>query len=229
MTQLTTAENKLPANPMGLGAGLTDVIFDDFKQSYLTLLHPNSKALQTNDNLKAGQIINSETLEIIGGKGKPIDLYFCNFGRYWYESALSKPNEMPMKYPMTAQNATLPRLDGDIKRVPGYEFYCFSRQTVDAFPMILSFRGASSSAGKTVISYLVKNKLNLYDFGFSVDSASKVSKGGQNYWYLTVKPSTKTTDAERLNGAEWLGRTNAMKNSTAIAAEAQDASEAVPF
>lgn len=228
-TELTTQKTNLPTTPAAGLQGLNDLIFDDLKQSYWTLLHPNSKALSSNDNFKAGHIVNSETGEILGGKGKPIDVYPVNFARYWYESDVTKPNEMPKKFLMTASNCGISRLEGNTKRVSGYEFYCFTRGTVDTFPAILSFRGTSATAAKTMITYLVKNKLDLYGHGFQIDSASKQNKAGQNYFYLTAKPSTPTTEAERKNGSEWLKRTEAIKQTSTMVEDSDDDSEKVPF
>ena len=104
-TELTTTKSGLPSSYKP-GVGLESVGVEDYKQGYLSLLHPLSKAVEANSELKAGQILDSKTGEVVGGQGKPVELWFVGFKKYWSETPYKDADEI--KYPLDKSNFTLP-------------------------------------------------------------------------------------------------------------------------
>lgn len=212
-TEITTKSN-LPAQQAKVPEGLECVGSVHLNQRYLTLLHATSNALSTNENLKPGQIIDSETQEIVGGRDKAIDGFFCYFGgAFWLEGAKDKPKDRPAKYPLTLQNCAQKWEDGNIRRKTSYEFYFLPKGANSGMPYLLTFSGASSRSAKAALTYLTNTQTPLYGTYFSIGSQSKTGKAAGNpVWYLTAKPTTKTSAADFETAKSWKDRIQAIQD-----------------
>lgn len=233
-TELTTQQSKktnLPAQSISRPKGLERAASWNINQRYLTLLHPTSNAIGTNDNLKPGQIINSETQEIVGGKGKAIEGFFVYYnGSFWVESHKDTPTDIK-KYPMTKQNCMLPweEKDTGIRRKTSYELYFMPKGTKEEMPYLLTFSGASAKAAKGIITFLLNKKADIYTHYFSIDSASKTGKqAGNQVWYLTAKPTTPAANEDIQTGIYWEKQIEESMSVTAQITTEVDTEE-VPF
>lgn len=232
-TDVSKTTNNLPTINEEVPDGLENVSGIHLQNRWLTLLHATSTALSNNDNLKPGHIVDSSTFEIVGGRGKAFEIFFTYFiGAFWLESRKDAPKEPPHKYPLNAGNERQPWDDGNIKRKHSFEFHALPKGGA-GMPYLITFSGASAKTAKSILTTLTNTRTSLYGCYFSVDSASKTGKAAGNpVWYLTARPTDKTTESDYAIGKSWKAKTAAIADKLA-AVHSEDASaddgEKVPF
>ncbi len=156
---VATTQSNLPATSLAdLGMSAQDI------QVAKLLLMQNVSEAVGDGEAKMGDILNSQTLEVIGGLDKPVEIIPLKMFKTWRVMDMTvKPAKFLREEPMTADNERDPWefSEGGKERRRDYSlhFFVLLKKEVDedeAFPCLVSFRRSSANAGKQLATQLFK-------------------------------------------------------------------------
>lgn len=163
-SQLPVAPDQFKQMLEETGVSATDLVIPKL------LLMQNTSEYVGNDTAKMGDIVNSQTLEVIGSVGKPVEVIPLKLYKTWrtYSLASGQPKFL-REEPVTAQNASAPWEDKEpaqdgkgtipIRRDMNFNFFVLLKSELEAgegFPVVVSFKRTSMNAGKQLATQLFK-------------------------------------------------------------------------
>lgn len=181
--ELTKKQNTEVSKEVNLGAG-GQVSAADLLIGRLGCLQHLSQLVK-DGVAKAGQIVDTESGEVLGGKGtdKPMEYVVLSVNKYW---VITENGEYKTRIPGTHQNEYLWE-EGNIKRMFNISFYVLLKKDLDndvIMPYEMSFRSTELRTARKIMKMLFimgtkkQASWNRY-FTASVNEKKK----GQHSWY----------------------------------------------
>jgi hypothetical protein len=222
-------ETQLPAveSPQSLGINVQDLVIPRL------LLMQNTSEYVGEGKAKLGDIINSQTLEVIGGFDKPVGIVPLKFFKTIriYDVSGKTPKFLKLE-DWTPEGEKLPwegkDLNRDGKQVPVRRFLTFNFYALltgdlaakEAFPVVISFRSTSLQAGKTLATQIFKMAaMGRQPYAQSVKLGVARKKADTNTWavfeVLSGKDQSAVLQAEQVTeAARWTTMIGQMKVTT---------------
>lgn len=225
MTQeIQKTETSLPQNKTlaDMGIQARDLVIPRL------LVMQNTSEAVGEDKAKLGDILNSQTLEVIGGLDHPIEIIPLKLWKTWRVMDMTTKNPKFLRNEdVNSKNENLPWEDNEngvtIRRDFTYNYYVLLVKDVaegEAFPVVISFRRTSTQAGKGVATHLFKMAaLGRAPYSQSVKlSVSKKKFETNTYAILECGKGEKVSDEGLAEAKKWLGLIGQMK----VAEEAEE-------
>ncbi len=218
MTAVTTATENAVAN-IGLDDfGSAPVTSNDIMIPKIILMQKMSKKLDTNEDLKEGDLIDSLTDEKIGGLKNPLEIIPFHLEKVWFRSIRKgKDFELLTIEDVTVQNEQLRYTEikngEEYKNEMHMRFYCLRPDDM-SLPYVIAFKGASHKKGKILATQMyIKNRASgMNQAGMAtVITVTKETKGDNTFCVLNPTPSRRTTDEEQQECLKWFKTITASK------------------
>lgn len=219
---VATVEAGLPANVLeSMGVSAQDMVVPRL------LLMQNTSEAVGDDKAKLGDIINSQTEEVLGGIGAPVEIIPLGIYKTWRVMDCAKPNTQPeyvREEPMTTANEKDEwefQEDGKaMRRDYTLNFFVLLKSEVDAdeaFPCVLTFRRTSVKAGKQLATHLFKRAaLRKTPYSQTVKIGVRKDKYETNTYAIFDVQKGEATDAKGIAAAEqWLPMIGGLRNKVA--------------
>jgi hypothetical protein len=193
---------------------------------------------------KLGDILNSQTNEIIGGVDKPAELIPLKLFKSWRVMDMSgKQAEYVREEPWTPENdkrawegreditdkkTKKTKQDVPVRYDLSFNFFALVRSEVqagEAFPVVIAFRRTSTMAGKALATQMFK-RAQLRQAPYSKSVFLRVGKRKQEsntYAVFETQEGAKITDAEMALAQKWYATVDSMRGRVAE----EDSSEEV--
>ena len=167
------------------------------------LLMQGLSELVTSEQATMGDMVNSVTSKVLGGKSKPIQFIPMITNKSWI--VLDKETQkFKGAVPFGPANANWKWEDVDpkdgktVKNMQSLNFYCFLEADLAdpaALPYMLSFRSTSYTAGKKLITHFAQaNMIGIVPWAQVFELSCKKEQNDKGTYYVfDVKP-TKSTD-----------------------------------
>lgn len=176
---------------------------------------------------KAGDILNSQTNQVIGGEDKPIEIIPLKLFKTWRVMDMSgKQAEYLREDPSNPDNDAKYRDWEGMEEINGkkvvcrydlsYNFFVLLRAEVTAkegFPCVVSFRRTSARAGKALATHLFKQgALQQPSYGKIIRLSIKWDKKDTNtYAVFEITAGEKCSEGELADAKKWLPLLTAMR------------------
>jgi hypothetical protein len=245
----TTQEAQAPSTQVGalkLPEGFGAIDPSQITIPYIQLLQTNSKILNERDDLKAGQVIESLSGEVLADKGQPLELVIFYLRKY-YKKEIKKHGESKWSYleviPYTGQK--LPYHDevgsseGEVRNVYTVDYFCVVPGVGGLFKMLSVANGSKlkTKVNKHFATRIVEKMLETdgaYQLRDSVWTLTTAKEEGDDSSWLVpqLKLTREATDTEKAQADKWADLAKSFAQSgkqvegeEAVAAEDED----VPF
>lgn len=182
------------------------------------LLQQNTSEAVGNEKAKLGDILNSQTEQVVGGIGHPVELIPLRLFKTIrvYSMAEGKPKFM-REEPLSAQNEKMPfegteEVEGKkvpVKRYLNFNFFVLLKKEIEsdeAFPLIVRFKSTSMPAGKQLATQMFKMAaLGRLPYSKTVKLNVKKEKKDTNFFgVFTVEQGDNATDKDKAEAQKWL-------------------------
>lgn len=178
------------------------------------LLMQNTSEYVGDDKAKLGDIVNSQTLEVLGGFNQQVDIIPLKVYKTWrvYDMTGGQPKFMRQDT-VTSSNEKLPWDDTEdghpIRRDMCMNFFVLLLSEVskgEAFPCVVSFKRTSMQAGKTLATHLFKmSAMNRPPYSQSVAlKVSKQKKDTNTYGTYEIGKGSEISLEYKREAAKWL-------------------------
>jgi hypothetical protein len=236
-------EASVPAvsTPQQLGINVQDLVIPR------VLLMQNTSEYVGESKAKMGDLINSQTLEKIGGLDKPVGIVPLRFFKTIrvYDCSGKQPKFLRVE-DWTAEGERLPWEGQDLnregKKVPvrrylTFNFYALLTEDLDrgeAFPIVISFRSTSLQAGKALATQIFKmSAMGRQPYTQSVKLGAAKKKADTNTWavleILSGKDHSQTLSEKQIAEArKWTDMISSMKVTVDEEQEETEVSSAPP-
>lgn len=186
---------------------------------YIQLLQTNSRVLESRDDLKVGEVIESLSGEVLAKKDQPLELVIFYLRKY-YKKEIKRHGEKRWSYlefiPYTGQK--LPYHDeegseqGEVRNVYTVDYFCVIPGVGGLFKMLSVANGSKlkTKLNKHFATKIVEKMLETdgaYQLRDSVWSMTSVKEEGEeNSWLVPqLKLTRETTPQEKAQAEKWLG------------------------
>lgn len=184
------------------------------------LLMQNTSEYVGDKKAAMGDIVNSQSLEVVGGIGKDLAIVPLKMYKTWrvYNMDSGQP-EFVRQDAVTAQNEKLPwedmeEIDG--KKVPIRRDLCLNffvllrtdLENGDAFPLVVSFKRTSTQAGRQLATHLFKMAcLGRLPYSQTQVLQVKAQKKDKNtYGVYEIAKGAELTEEQKQLAGDWLKR-----------------------
>ncbi len=182
------------------------------------LLMQNTSEYVGDGKAVLGDIVNSQSLEVIGGLKADVEVVPLKMYKTWriYNMAGSNPKFMRAEE-FTAKNAGLEWQFTDngvpCKRVLNMNFYVLIKKELDAgegFPALIAFKSTSLNAGKALATAMYKQAiLERPVYGKSVMlSIKKEKKDTNTFAVYEIRTGSVTSETHKSEAAKWVSILN---------------------
>lgn len=203
------------------------------------LLMQNTSQMVGDDAAKVGDIINSQSLEVLGGLGAPVDIIPLKMTKTWrvYDLGGKQP-EFIRQEAVTAANVNLPWDDTEdgvpIRRDMCMNFFVLLVSDVvkeEAFPCVVSFKRTSMQAGKQLATHLFKmTALGKKPYAHSVQlKAAKQKTDTNTYGVFELGKSTPLPADVQAVAEKWCSLLTSMTYKVDDKDDAPQASTVAPI
>lgn len=176
------------------------------------LLMQGPSVLVAEEKAQMGDIVNSVTAQLIGGKGKPITIipltHYKDIVKFEIADGDTKP-KFKQYLPWNTQNAELPwegvekdmqGRDIKVKHMKRLNFYVLLESEMEnpsALPYVLSFSSKSYQNGRKLVTHFAQADMaNLEPCSYMFNLDSKKEKNDKGIFYIfDITPNKKTPDA----------------------------------
>lgn len=184
------------------------------------MLMQNTSEMVGDEKAKLGDIVNSQTLEVLGGITSPLEIIPLKMTKTYriYDMTDTQPKFIRQE-PVTSANVNLPWEDVEdgitIRRYLCMNFFVLIKKEVEsgeAFPVVITFKSTSLNAGKQLATHLFK----MVTLGWKPYSRSmllKVNKQKKdtNVWAVfEIARGNELVEEHVAKAAEWLNNVNSM-------------------
>lgn len=186
------------------------------------------------ESAEVGDIVNSQTHEVLGGIGKPVEFVPLKLYKTWriYDMSSKQPKFL-REEPVTAANADQEweGLEGKtpVRRDQNFNFFILLKSELDAgeaFPCVVSFKRTSMNAGKQLATQLFKlAALGKLPYSQTVKLGVRKDKKETNtYAVYEFQKGNPCTEVEKTEAQRWLKTLSSVKYTV----DAKEEAEAVP-
>lgn len=201
------------------------------------MLMQNTSEYVGDDKAKMGDVVNSQTLEVLGDTSKPVEVIPLRVYKTWkvYDLRGSVPKKL-REEPMTADNEKKDAMGTIMEgEVPTKHYYCINAMVLvasdiakgEAFPTVVTFKSTSLMAGKQLVSFIVRQaafRKNPFDNVVTL-GVTKQKKESNTYAVFNAVKGRETTPAEREEAIRWISD---LKNMVVKVDDADDHEEVAP-
>ncbi len=210
---LMTLSDKM--HEMGISAGDIEIP--------LLMLMANTSAYVGDGKAKLGDVVNSQTFEVLGGFDKPVEIIPLRLFKTLrtYDTSVKGTPKFIRSEPVTPKNEKLPWEDVEdghpIKRVTCFNFFCLLPSDVakeEAFPVVIRFKSTSMQAGRQLASHMFKREvLGKNPYSQAVTLTVKKEKKDTNTYGVFEMGKGRTCSPEEIKAASfWFVQVDAMRD-----------------
>lgn len=212
MTQITKTNEQTAITAVPGDWGVAQIQTNETEPRRVKVMQATSDSVKQELN-KSGELVDKATGLVLGGRGKTAEAIIAGYARYYinYEKDAAGKSSFKEIIPMTSENSTLPRLEGNLKRVPVFEYYCLDPKNLNGSPLIFSFTGASFKHGTKLITAIKNSPGSMGSQTYLFDTAQETWDGNM-YYVLIAKPGRKTTPDEELRAYKFFTEIQESKN-----------------
>ncbi len=152
-----------------------------------------------------GDIVNSVTGEVLGGKSKPVNVIPLKIFKTWVRYKIQGGSPMYIgTEPFTPENANRPWEEsvdgGKIRNDQALNFYVMLEEDMKkpfALPFVLSFRRTSYRNGRKLVNHFAQAEaIHQEAFGGTVELRTEKQQNDQGIFYVFDVGATKATNPE---------------------------------
>lgn len=184
-------------------------------------LMQNTSELVGEGKAKLGDVVNLQTMEVVGGFEKKVEVIPLKLYKTWVIYDMSGPKaKYARQEPVTPGNENLPWEDKEngipIRRDFTINFYVLLKDDVakeEAFPIVISFKRTSLQAGKQMATQVFKMAaLGKPSYNQTLLlGVSKEKKDTNYYGVFECSKGNLTSEVEKAAAKHWLAMVNSMK------------------
>lgn len=190
-TQITTTENKQVATMGSQALSDSGISVSDIRPSYISVMQKMSKAVDQGI-CKPGDILETPVNIVLGGEGKPIEVFPLFMRKEWNSYFKDQKDNKPFrKVPYDASNSHWKYddiVDGKAVKNDMVIIWYVLPVGEDTLPAIISFRGMSGRAGSNVtqmVARLGAARKPSYSKTIKLDSVKEQNDKGTYYVFKT--------------------------------------------
>lgn len=201
------------------------------------MLMQNTSEYVGDDKAELGDIVDSQSIDVIGGINKPVEIVPLKMYKTWrvYDMSSKQP-KFKRQEPVTAANAELKWefIEDGVphRRVFHMNFFVLRKDELDqgmSFPAVISFKSTSLNAGKQLATAMFKlHHLGLPAFSQSqMLTVKKEKKDTNTYAVFEIRKGQTLTAEQQAAAKRWI-QTLAEKRHTVDEDEAPAPKAAAP-
>lgn len=210
-TQITKAEKNVPSTQHTVSWGTDDLDSSDIVIPRLLLMQGLSQFV-TEGKAKAGDFINSVTMEQMGGKDKSVELVLVDHFKNWIVSEKGpKENRFKFRQIVSWKDGDpkweFESKEGDttVRRYQCLNFYVLPTDGLDGLPLLLTFRSTSYKAGRKVVTFASQAKMYKKPLGYRTIKLGTVTETNDfgTFYVFTVEQGRLAKADELEKAYQW--------------------------
>lgn len=205
---MQTQANEMAGTMKELGIEASDLVIPRL------MLMQNTSEFVGDGLAKLGDIINSQTSEVLGGLDSPVEIIPLRLSKTLrvYDQTQNPPKFIRSET-LTAENAKRPYEEDEngvrVRNYQTFNFFALLKKEIDAgeaFPVVVSFKSTSLTAGRQIATHIFKMAaLGKLPYSQSILLTVSKEKKGTNTWatFGTAKGNLMG-DVEKAESEKWL-------------------------